>query len=285
MDVTLRAGVPEDAAACGRICFEAFAALASAHSFAPDLPSVEVATGLVSMMLAHPAVFSVVAERNGAVVGSNFLDERSSVAGVGPVTVEPRVQDSSIGRQLMAAVMERADGRHVAGVRLVQAAYHSRSLGLYAKLGFEVREPLVCMQGAPLGVRIDGYAVRAATQADLEQCNAICRTVHGHDRSGEVGDALSQGTGLVVEHDGRVSGYSTGLAFFGHSVGETNEDLKALIGSASEFAGSGILVPARNGALMRFCLDNGMKVTQVMTLMSTGLYNEPAGAYLPSILY
>jgi hypothetical protein len=38
-----------------------------------------VGVGLVSMMLAHPQVYSVVAEVEGRVVGSNFLDERSVV--------------------------------------------------------------------------------------------------------------------------------------------------------------------------------------------------------------
>jgi hypothetical protein len=113
----------------------------------------------------------------------------------------------------------------------------------------------------------------------------VCRAVHGHDRAGEVTDALDQRCALVVEHDGRVSGYSTGLAFFAHTVGETNEDVEALVGAATEFAGPGILVPARDSELFGFCLQNGLRVVQVMTLMTMGLYNEPAGAYLPSILY
>lgn len=33
------------------------------------------------------------------------------------------------------------------------------------------------------------------------------------------------------------------------------------------------------------CLNCGLKLVFPMMLMSTGLYNEPAGAYLPSILY
>ena len=89
----------------------------------------------------------------------------------------------------------------------------------------------------------------------------------------------------MVEHDDRITGYSTGLAFFGHTVGESNEDLKALIGSASEFAGPGILVPLSNSELVGWCLANGLRVIQLMTLMTIGLYNEPAGAWLPSILY
>jgi hypothetical protein len=36
---------------------------------------------------------------------------------------------------------------------------------------------------------------------------------------------------------------------------------------------------------MRWCLNSGLRITQPMTLMTVGLYNEPAGAYLPSILY
>jgi hypothetical protein len=32
-------------------------------------------------------------------------------------------------------------------------------------------------------------------------------------------------------------------------------------------------------------LNQGLRVTHTLTLMTMGLYNEPAGAYLPSILY
>jgi hypothetical protein len=88
-----------------------------------------------------------------------------------------------------------------------------------------------------------------------------------------------------VEHDDRITGYATDLAFFAHAVGETNHDLMALVGAATAFGGPGILVPLRNGPLFRWCLNHGLRVVQVMTLMTTGLYNEPAGAYLPSILY
>ena len=61
--------------------------------------------------------------------------------------------------------------------------------------------------------------------------------------------------------------------------------MKALIGSAPGFGGSGILVPIRNGELFRWCLEHRLRVVQLMTLMTTGLYNEPTGAYLPSIMY
>ena len=105
--------------------------------------------------------------------------------------------------------------------------------------------------------------------------------MHGHDRSGELLDAIREGSARVVEHGGRITGYTTGIAFFAHSVGESNEDMKALIAAAPEFAGPGFLLPARNAELYRWCLAHGLKVVQLMTLMTLGLYNEPAGAYLP----
>ena len=96
---------------------------------------------------------------------------------------------------------------------------------------------------------------------------------------------MIQGTALVAERDGRITAYATAVAFFGHAVGETNADLQALIANADSFGGPGILVPTRNASLLRWCLDHGLRVVQPMTLMTIGLYNEPAGAYMPSILY
>jgi hypothetical protein len=67
--------------------------------------------------------------------------------------------------------------------------------------------------------------------------------------------------------------------------GETNEDIKALIGSVSEIGGGGFLLPTRNNELFRWCLQNGLRLVHQMTLMTIGLYNQPTGAYLPSVLY
>ena len=285
MNIKLRSGTPADPEICGRICYNAFKTISEAHNFAPDFPAPEVAIGLLGWMLAHPKFYSVVAEIDGQIVGSNFLDERNAIAGVGPITVDPTVQNRTIGRRLMDAVHERAAERNFAAVRLIQAGFHTRSLSLYAKLGYDVREHLACMQGNALGISIESHAVRPATETDLEYCNRLCRQVHGHDRGGELRDAIERGSATVVEHDGRITGYATIIGFFGHAVGETNKDVKALIAAATEFAGPGFLLPTRDGELFRWCLANGLRIAQPMTLMSRGPYNEPAGAFLPSILY
>jgi len=285
MAVTIRRGHLGDAAECGRICHAAFASIANAHNFPPDFPSAEVATGALRGMLGNSGFFGVVAEDAGKIVGSNFLDERNSISGVGPITVDPNVQNKGIGAALMHAVMARSKEKGFAGIRLVQAGYHTRSLSLYAKLGFDVREHLSCLQGPVIDRQVEGYAVRTATTEDIAACNALCQSVHGATRDGEVRDAVARNAVSVVERGGRITGYTTGIAFFGHSVGETTDDLKALIAAAKMFAGPGFLVPSRNGALLRWCLAQGLRVTQPLTLMTIGLYNEPCGAYLPSILY
>ena len=283
--ITVRRAKIEDAPVCGRVCYDAFYKISTDHGFPPDFPSPEVAVGLLSMMFSHPGFYCVVAESDGRLVGSNCLDERSVIAGIGPITVEPSIQNRGVGRELMGAVLVRARERNFPGVRLLQSAFHNRSLALYSRLGFDAREPVSVMQGPPLRKRIEGCSVRPAKVSDVEDCKRVCMQVHGHDRAGELADAIKDGTAMVVERGERITAYTTVMAFFGHAVAETNLDLQALIASAEAFAGPGIIVPTRNSDLFRWCLENSLRVVQPMTLMSSGLYNEPAGAYLPSVLF
>jgi len=282
---TLRMATPDDARECGIIRYEAFKAIAEQHQFPLATPSPEVGAASFSRWISHPGYYVVVAELEGRIVGSNVLDERSAISGLGPITVDPTVQNRMVGNRLMQAALQRVSERRCPGVRLVQAAYHTRSLCLYTKLGFEVRELLVNLQGSPVGLQLPGHAVRLATDGDLGNCNALCRLVHGHDRSGELIDAIRDGTATVVEHESRLTGYATVVGFSGHAVAESNADIKALLGAATEFVGPGFLLPARNGELFRWCLEHGLRMVQPLTLMSMGLYNEPQGVYLPSIIY
>ncbi len=236
-------------------------------------------------MFSHPGFYCVVAESGGQILGSNCLDERSAIAGVGPITIDPEIQNKGVGRALMEAVLARSAERGFQGARLLQAAFHNRSLSLYTKLGFDTREPISAMQGPVIKVATPEYTVRPALLPDLEECNRLCLSVHGHDRGGELRDAIGQGTAVVAVRDGRIVSYSTQIGFFGHTVGEANSGVQALIANADGFLGPGILVPTRNAGLFRWCLENGLRVVQPMTLMTLGFYKDPAGAFLPSILY
>jgi L-amino acid N-acyltransferase YncA len=284
-EVRIRVARIEDCATCGKICYEAFASLSAKHGFLPDFPSPEVSTSVITSLFSAPGFYCVVAECGGRIVGSNCLDERAMIAGIGPITVDPDAQNIGVGRRLMHAVMERARERCPAGMRLVQATYHNRSLSLYTNLGFDVREPLSCVQGRTRQREIPGCTVRRAEMNDLNTCNELSRRVHGFDRGKDLAHSIKENAAVVLERAGRITGYASALAFSGHATAETNPDLEALIASAESFGGPGLLVPSRNHDLLRWCLANGLKITQPLSLMSIGLYNEPAGAWLPSILF
>jgi len=284
MPITIRPAETADAAVCGEIAYRAFQTLADYHSFPRPYPSAEVAVGLLSQLLVNPGFYGIVAEREGRIVGSNFVDERASIAGIGPITVDPEVEARGIGRSLMQAVVGHLADRNVAGIRLVQAAYNNRSLCLYTTMGFQTREPLSVMQGPALEVKFAGYDVRPAAETDIAACNLLCRRVHGFDRAVELRDAIAAQTAKVVEHLGQITGYATGAGSSGHAVAGTNQDLKALIGAAPTFPGPGFLVPTRNHEVFAWCLASRLRLVMQMTLMTIGLYNEPCGAWRPSIL-
>ena len=281
----LRTGNPEDAQICGEICYEAFKTISARYNFPSSFSAVDEACDLISRLFARSDIYSVVAEVGGQIVGSNFLWFEKIVAGVGPITVAPSIQNATVGKHLMAAVLDRARRQGFASVRLVQSAYNNCSLALYTKLGFDVREPLVSIQGRALGLKIPGYPVRLATTDDLAACNRLCQQVHGFDRARDLSQAIQQGTASVVEYNHIITGYTTSNGFFGHALGKSNEDLKALIGAATSFTGQGFLLPTRNSQLFRWCLQQGLRVVEPRMLMSLGSYDRPTGAFLPSILF
>lgn len=285
MSLTLRRAVPDDIPVCGRILHDAFASVADQHGFPHDFPSIEAATKSMRALVTNPGFYGLAAEVGGRVVGSSFLDERSTIHAIGPVSVDPEAQDHHVGHALMVAMLERAAATGTPGVRLVQISYHNRSLSLYAKLGMDVRGTFAAMFGPPIHVSFPGYDVRPSTAADEDACNALCLRVHGHTRAGEIRGPIAQGRVTVVERLGRITGYTTGVNYFGHTVAETNDDVQALIGAADDFGTPGLIVPLENGDLFRWCLAHGLRVFFVVNLMTIGLFQEPRGAYLPSIGY
>jgi transcriptional regulator GlxA family with amidase domain len=73
-----------------------------------------------------------------------------------------------------------------------------------------------------------------------------------------------------------------------HAVAETDEDLRALVlGAAAATGGEplSLLVLARQAELFSRCLSERFRVVKAMTLMTLGAYQEPKGAYFPSVLY
>ncbi|PQP20847.1 GNAT family N-acetyltransferase [Rhodococcus opacus] len=284
-ELHIREASPDDAQVCGRLMFDAFETLATRHHFPIEAGTPEFADFQIQAMLNTDGIYGLVAERDGHIVGSALQDERGQIVGIGPVSVDPTAPDAGAGRAMMTALLERSRDREVAGVRLVQTAYNYRSFSLYAKLGFAVRELLSVFQGPPPRSGIPGTVVRPATPDDIAACDEICRHVHGHDRHGELQHWVNIGTARVVERGGRITGYATGFGYTWHAVGNADDDIIALLAGADEYTGLGFLVPSRNTRLMAWCFGAGLQLVQQSTLMTTGLYNQPQGSWLPSIGY
>jgi GNAT superfamily N-acetyltransferase len=275
--------------AVARIVFEAFAGIHDHHRFPRDFPTLDSALQVTRSFIAHPAIWAVVAEANGRIVGSNFLDERGPITGVGPITVDVTAQGQGLGRRLMEAVMER--GARARGIRLFQDSFNMQSLSLYASLGFDVKEPAVVMNGTlrnPPPARIE---VRPLEEGDLEECERLCLSVHGFERTNELRDAIQIPvfSPFVALRERRITAYATTLTSFGaaYAVAETEEDMCALIAGALA-AGDGsasFLLPTRQAGLFRWCLSEGLRPVKPMTYMSTGEYREPNGCWIPTVLY
>src|SRR6202795_1472159 len=105
-EVSVRVATPDDSSVCGQICYDAFSRLSTKHGRPSDVPNPPTATGLISALFSSPGFYCVVAESEGRIVGSNCLDERSLIAGIGPITVDPGAQNLGVGRKLMKVVMD-----------------------------------------------------------------------------------------------------------------------------------------------------------------------------------
>ena len=288
-DVEIRPMEPRDSAECARIVYEAFGGIQDRHRFPRDFPTLDAAVQLTTNFISHPMIWGVVAERAGRIVGSNFLDERGPVRGVGPITVDPQTQAQGVGRRLMQAVLER--GKGAAGIRLFQDSFNVQSLSLYASLGFEVKEPAVVISGRPRSGPDGGIEVRPLNEGDLEECESLCLRVHGFERTNELRDAMQVPvfSPFVALRDGRIRAYATTLTFYpaAYGVAETAADLCALIvgALAAGDAPASFLLPTRQADLFRWCLSEGLRVVKPMTYMSIGEYREPQGCWIPSVLY
>jgi predicted N-acetyltransferase YhbS len=286
--IRIRPIKPTDVEGVARIAFDAFAGIADRHGFPRDFPTYDAALEFIAGVTDHPSIWGVVAECAGHVVGSNFLDERAVVVGVGPITVDPAAQTAGVGRRLMEAVLDRA--RPAESVRLFQDSFNVGSLALYASLGFRVVEPVVLVGGVPGVGPSAGVAVRPLVEDDLDSCLRLCRSVLGYDRTAELCDALDAPslTPMVAHRGRRLVAYATTLADFGaaYAVGETENDLFDLVAGAVTQSGApaSFLLPLSEHSLVRSCLAAGLRFVKPMTSMVAGAHRRPRGAWIPSVL-
>ncbi|MBV8989504.1 MAG: hypothetical protein JO372_13180, partial [Solirubrobacterales bacterium] len=87
--MTIRTALAGDGERLAEIFYQAFESIAQAHGFPVEPPSREFTYFRVLEMLTSDGYAGFVVEHDGELLGSAFIDERSLIAGVGPVTVDP----------------------------------------------------------------------------------------------------------------------------------------------------------------------------------------------------
>ncbi len=210
------------------------------------------------------------------------------MAVIGLLSVHPSAEGGGVGRMLMDAALSQARKQNKEQIRLVQSPSHIRSFVLYTKSGFTLREPLFLVQGKPLKLgAIAGSAnVRhVRNERDVCACNEFCKWVYGFSREMELRKAKDQDIATMIEQDGAITGYATGIGIMCHAVAKSNEYLKALIANAPYILGPGFFVPARNREVISWLLENGFQIGWPANLMTMGPYQEHLMPFLPSVAY
>jgi len=286
MKVEIRRATPADIDACARINYEAFKGVSDRHQFPTDFPTLDFATEITGELIDSPSFFDIVAESEGSVVGCGFMDERNPIRGIGPVSVDRAFQSQGTGRKIMKALLEK--GKEAPGIRLVQESFNLASLSLYISLGFDVKEPLLLMEGKFRSQPQYGFEVRPLRSEDVDECEALCKRVYGCDRTSEIEDALNHLSPLVATKQGRIVAYTCAVSTFGHSIAETEADMQALLLGAAAYSPGEVLcfhLPVRYASLFRWCLQEGLRGLKPLAVMAVGDYQQPAGCCFPSYLY
>lgn len=276
---------PEHVNDIGRICYEAFKDVNEAHGFPPDFPSIEVAQGVLGMLVGRDDFYGVVALCDGQPVGSNFLLKSDAVAGVGPITVDRSFQSAGVGGALMREVLAYAQRENIERVRLFQDAFNVVSISLYASLGFDVREGAAFMQAVPAPEADE--SVRPVADSDLPAIEELSRRIYRHSRRNEVAAAAPHGfPAFVREQHGRITGYLI-PGIFGHGMAESESDALAIIGEAARRLPppqARFFCPLSHASFFRQALSRRYRVVKLMNYMTMGPYEPPTGVWMPSVL-
>lgn len=267
-----------------RICHAAFANLHDRHAIQRDIPDLDTGMQIISHIAARPDYTGVVATIDEQIVGSNFLLHSDTVAGIGPITVDPQVQARGIGRALMQWVIDESQRRGIRQTRLFQEAINTTSLSLYSDLGFSWRASAALMQTQP--ATTDDPTIRSLTLQDLDSIKSLSLHAYGFSRAGDAEQLLiAEIPGFIRERDGRAVGYLI-TSLFGHAGAETDDDLLALVAHAARHVPPGLanfICPLHRPDFFRRALAARHRTLKVLSYMSFGQFTEPQGAYLPSI--
>lgn len=282
---------PDQVDDVGMMVYEAFRDIAERHNFEAAFSEPTLAQFIVRMLVQTEGYGTYLLSDGGKPVACNFGDERDEIVGVGPVAVDVQQQGNGYGRQVMEAMLKRAQEAGFRSVRLVQVAYNMQSFSLYHNLGFNVTDMLANLRGRPGDGESPVDSVREYTAADIDACDELHRDVLGAGRRHDIELMANFAPPIVVERDGQLAGYLTRFpgaeTFVTHGVARDERALRdLLIGVARASAGDvHVLLPLSYAGTVRWAMGQGFRLLELDSYMVWGEYQEPIGAWVPSPFY
>ena len=134
MSAVIRDMTAKDIDGAGEMLFKAFNDVSSKHGHGVRIHNQQVAKVWAWSMLHYGHSDLLVAEIGNRVAGICCLNPRGRVGNVGPVAVHPDFQGHAVGRELMNALLKRAEG--LESLRVIQEAFNRASFSLYYSLNF-----------------------------------------------------------------------------------------------------------------------------------------------------
>ena len=291
MAPTLTTVLPENSEDVGTLVYEAFRDIAERHNFDPAFESPELAQLIVRLLAQTEGYESYLLTEDGRPLACNFGDERDEVIGVGPVAVAVDQQGRGLGRQVMEALLERAERGGFASVRLLQSAYNMQSFALYHRLGFEVRDALAVLLGRPSADEEPRDRLREYTAGDLDACDALHREVLGFGRRHDIEFMANMCPPVLVERNGQLAGYLTRFpgeeVFLTHGAARDERALRDLIIGMAKATPAELrfALPTSMAETLRWAMGAGFRLMELNTYMVRGEYEKPMGAWMPSPFY
>jgi len=292
--------IADDVRKAADICQEAFDTFNPSVGLDPEFPPHDVPFHVLGNAC-HPGFIGFVAINNEKqIVGSNLIDLREEVAGIGPISVTTCCHNSGVGRLLMKACMKAAAEKGIRSVRLHAIANNKKSFSLYLDLGFNP----ICTCGEYVGFcqlkPLEGFRAEPLSDHIVEPCNALHLRVCGFDRRKTISSMIADGPhpqAVVFDMSGKVVAYTTGTYPGGHTVADSTEALKALLifqsRQVQEAITAGALIPPITifvphdyPEVMRWLACNGFRLSRQTLHMGYGHHQKPVnGVYLSSINY
>jgi hypothetical protein len=284
--IDVRAMREDDTERAAQILVAAFAQIYRQRGHVPPFPNLDSAAWLCRAYLDLDPEGCAVAESSGMMVGVGFVHLRGPAASVGPLAARPGAP-RGVGRALMAYLTRQTTG--CTNVRLFQDSFNPDSFGLYARLGYVVRDVAPYLLASDLAPPPGPVPhVRPLDTRDLPRIGELDGRLVQADRTRDFALLATTGSGLLLERRGELRGFLffralPARAIIGPAVALSEDDLATLVDAATQALPGRPAVmraSAASPAVLERAFARGFSVDHLGNLMVAGeIHLPPAQLY------